>query len=52
MPSLSDLSHMDPCRLCGDMLLRADLVRASKVLGEGKRGYLCSKCAIRKGWTP
>ena len=49
MPSLSDLSHMDPCRFCRVIDLRADLLRASKVLGEGTRGYVCRPGAKRRG---
>jgi hypothetical protein len=48
-PSLSDVSHLDPCRICKGYELRADLLRASKVMGEGKRGYVCVKCAKRRG---
>ena len=47
-PSLSDRSHLDPCRFCGGAFLRAELHRASKVMGEGKRGYICEGCLTRK----
>ena len=48
MPSLSDLSHLDPCRFCGGSHLRADLHQARQVLGPGKRGYVCDECLQRK----
>ena len=45
MPSLSDLSHVDPCVICGDMQLRANMVTASKhFVKTGKRGYVCAGC--------
>ena len=46
--SLSDLSHLDPCRFCRGLFLRADLIRAAAVLGAGKRGYVCQGCLERK----
>lgn len=48
-PSLSDRSHIDPCRFCRTTYFRYKLIRAAVLMGEGKRGYVCHPCATRRG---
>jgi hypothetical protein len=38
-------THLDPCRRCGEMVYREDLVPASKVLKRTARGGYCKPCA-------
>ena len=54
-PSLSDLSHSDPCAntYCRATELRADMVPVTRVArARHKRGRYCLPCAIRMGWVP
>ena len=47
-PTLSDKSHLDPCRFCRGSHLRAEMHPARTVLGDGKRGYVCDGCYQRR----
>lgn len=47
-PSISDVSHLDPCRLCRGAHLRAHLIRANRLLTTTSRGYICRPCARRR----
>ena len=47
-PTLSDKSHLDPCRFCRSIFFRYELHPARTVLGDGKRGYVCDGCARRR----
>jgi hypothetical protein len=47
-PSLSDRSHYDPCRKCGALFYRADMVPAVKYRPDWKRGHVCHQCHERR----
>jgi hypothetical protein len=50
-PHFSDSMHLDPCRRCGALLLRSEMVEARKVTAlHAKRGWCCLVCAVLYGY--
>ena len=47
----ADADHWDRCRNyghCGELMPRSQMVKASRVLGEGRQGWYCPECARRE----